>query len=1154
MARVIVALALAFVALPGAARADISVTEGAAFSGRLAETQLCSGAAPSVTVTWGDGRQSAGTYTNSPPSSTYAYDGTHTYAKAGTYHGSLQASWTCNATPSSATFTFTATVADAALSASPAAIAAEPGVVFSGVVAHVADANPEGAAADDHATIAWGDGAGGDGTVVAAPGGGFDVRGTHTYAAAGTYAVHVTVGDTGSSTTATTSTATVAAAPPPTTTIAPSAPAPPLPTPAPAVTARIATVSSAPGTLVLDAAASVPAGATAARYTWNLGGGPDADIVCPGTAPRLTIAARAGRSTTATLQAADATSGAVTTARLAVTIPAPPHRAGARAAATRAAGFTVDGLCTPDAPPAHAVPPLKSTHLPAGSRPPIANAGGAPPDDCGDHLVFGAADVRGCLSQIPDPDALPGGITVGLAKLLCGAKDGDFCLGGLTQAAGVLGSALTARAAAISTPKVAPLLGALAYPSYYTYSAIRLNGVDLVPQGGAPILIIPAAQAIVAAQVKVYLGGRLLLPTAIPLGLYVPSSGGHLGDLTLPKQVPLIGSLPFTGSIGIDLLRAHRTAANGTTCQYACAALSVQAELPGVLSDDSGHGLSAAGVITADAVDGVQLDSLEVKVPSAQLAGVGVSDVDVSYHHADQSLHAAATFDLFDVAGTIGGSIDFSRGRFTGASLEWTAGDGPGIDLGGPLNIYLTRLGGSIALDPTVLSANGAITGGPQALGCSLLGIDGDLTVRFGPFSLDADADGSFLCQHVSHEYFHVDDAGSIRLGAQVDLHLLFFEITGGLDVAGDVNQGHLQADANLGLCLDLLGTHCLGAEAVVSDRGIGVCADLGFTHAGGGLQFPDHVLTFFDTCDIGKFRSLGYVTAAGDGPGSFTVLDGQPVAAIGLVGSGAAPRATLVGPDGRQVVIPADGYLRDAHTFVAADDAGTHTTYILIDHPAAGTWKIEPAAGSAPILHVEQAAGLPAPDVHARVLHGVGGHLRLAYTLHRAAGQAVTFSERDRTGAFRQIGTARAASGTLALAPSAELATGSRAIVAQVVQDGRPREQDVVAHYAPPAPAPLPAPRGLRATRHGTAVAIRWHAVPGATGYTVVLAMPGGVHRAVRTAATHVTLPGVRRDQRASVQVSALRAGRRAHVGHAARTTLAAGRAPGRVVVRPLT
>ena len=566
------------------------------------------------------------------------------------------------------------------------------------------------------------------------------------------------------------------------------------------------------------------------------------------------------------------------------------------------------GVCSGSTTPS--VPPLsKSVALPAGSRGSVSNAGGEPPAGCDQDVVFGAADVHGCLTSLPDPSDLPSGLDVGLAGLLCKVNDTQFCLtaGALVstgkQVVNSFAQSFGASDRAISEKikAVKGVLSAFSLPAYYSYSAVSLDGVDIVPQDGYPILILPSLDAFVTPGAKVFIDNHVITPFAIPLALYLPSTGGQLADFTLPKKLPLIGSLPFNGSISIALAKAHTTLSNGDTCQYDCAALTVSAELPGVFSDDNGNGLSATGVVTADAVNGLQLDSLDVKVPSAELAGIGVSNVEVRYRHDDESLHAQATIDLFDAAGDISGSVDFLHGDFQGATVAWDAGDGPGIDLGGPFNIYLTHLGGGISLNPTTITATGTITGGPQTLGCSLFGMTGNITAQFGPFSFDANATGQLLCQNVDNEYFHIDDSGSILIGGNIDINLLFFEFSGGLNIAANVEQGHFQADANMSACVNLAGTHCVGAEVVVSDRGIGLCADLGFTHAGGGIQFPDNTIVFFDSCDIGKFRSLGFTTAAG-ADRAFTVPKGQAVSVIGVKGSGGAPVVTLTGPHGQKI------------------------------------------------------------------------------------------------------------------------------------------------------------------------------------------------------------------------------------------------------------
>ena len=1130
------ALMVAVISGVGAGTASASVTsaEGTPFSGVVTTlgAQCPNGTITSATVAWGDGASSAATVVLS--GNLYNVSGTHTYTRYGTYAGTVSVGVNCNG----ATFTqqgqFFGTISDAPLTAAGVAVSAVPGQAFTATVAHLTDANPDGVASDDTASINWGDGTTSAATIAPAAGGGFDVTGSHTYATVGQDLISVDVTSSGGSHASANTTATVAATPSPT---------------SPSVHARFSVVGApSPGRIVLDASASAPAGSVAGHYDWKVASAPGQDVVCPGNEPELQLNVHANTDTTVTLATVDAATGISTLTSQHLSVAA-PHLRAARAAAVGSRDISIVGLCSGATTPT--IPPLRSVNLPPSARPPVS-VGGAPPAGCDQDLVFGAADVRGCLKQIPDPKQLPGGIGVILAKLLCGAQDTDFCLD-----TGTIAKAVGFAAASVTPQKLTVLdttLLKLGFPSYYSYSAIRLDGVDIVPQNGSPILIIPAAKAIVATQVRVFLAGHPIVPATIPLALYVPASGGHLGTLTLPHALPLIGSLPFNGSIAIDLARAHTKLSNGDTCQYACAALTVSAALPGVLSDDDGNGLSATGVVTADAVNGVQLDSLEVRVPSAQLAGIGVSDVDIRYSHATDSLHAQATVNLFDAAGNISGSIDFTHAAFHAASVSWDAGDGPGIDLGGPLNIYLTHLGGSITLNPTTISATGTITGGPQTLGCSLFGMTGTITMQFGPFSMDANATGQLLCQNVADEYFHLDESGSILIGGDVDISLYFFEFKGGIAFAADTAHGHLQADANMSACINIYGTHCVGAEVVVSDRGAGLCADLGFTHAGGGIQWPDHELIFFDSCDIGKFRSLGFTTALphGDQSRTVTIPRGQSVSVIGFRGSGSAPRVTLHGPHGQTIDTPTNGYEKTAHEFIVVDDTNTQETYFLLDHMTPGRWTVTTNAGSAPMTTIQQAAGLPDPDIHVQVRRERSGKIGLSYRLHPFAGQRVTFVERAGHGEAHTIGAARGAHGRLTFTPSPTM-TLKRTIVAEVTQDGHPREDDTVSHYTAVRPKPLPAPRNLRATRTATKLAIRWRKVPSASGYAVTVRLADGTRRYQLTAHTTATLLPFPAGTGATVQVSGLRAGRYGRIGHASSVRVPSAHRERRITVAPI-
>ena len=172
----------------------------------------------SATIDWGDGTaQSNG----SVDPTTREVTGTHTYAEAGIYHGTLH--W-LNSDGNPSTRAFDVKVTDAALSATATPVSATQGTSFSGTVATFTDANPLSKASDFTATIAWGDGtAATAGSVATNAGGGFKVTGTHTYSKTGSFTTTITINDVGGSTASATGTATVSPPRPVVTSVSPSA-------------------------------------------------------------------------------------------------------------------------------------------------------------------------------------------------------------------------------------------------------------------------------------------------------------------------------------------------------------------------------------------------------------------------------------------------------------------------------------------------------------------------------------------------------------------------------------------------------------------------------------------------------------------------------------------------------------------------------------------------------------------------------------------------------------------------------------------------------------------------------------------------------------------------------------------------------------------
>jgi len=199
------------------APASVSAVEGALLSVTLG-TVLDNDPNPTLsqysgTINWGDG---------SPLSvidfSTSAViSGTHTYLQEGSHNITVDVEDVGGA---STLLVIPVTISDAALSATPVAIAPQEGLALdnSTIVAHFTDADPNGVIDDYSATITWGDGnvstaTNANGGIVSDGNGGFNILGGNTYSEDGAYTLSVDIADSGGATVPLSNTITVVDAP-----------------------------------------------------------------------------------------------------------------------------------------------------------------------------------------------------------------------------------------------------------------------------------------------------------------------------------------------------------------------------------------------------------------------------------------------------------------------------------------------------------------------------------------------------------------------------------------------------------------------------------------------------------------------------------------------------------------------------------------------------------------------------------------------------------------------------------------------------------------------------------------------------------------------------------------------------------------------------
>ncbi|HEV3339063.1 MAG TPA: TIGR03118 family protein, partial [Pirellulales bacterium] len=180
--------------------ASLSATEGAAqISGTIAafssSNTTAQASAFTATIDWGDGSTSAGTVSSNSDGG-FNVTGHHTYADEGTE--------TIHVTVSDGTNTVTlngsATIADAALSATGVPVSLAHGLALTNVaVATFTDAGGSEADANYSATINWGDGTTGTGSITGS-GATLTVTGSHAYATDVARAINVTIKDDGGAT------------------------------------------------------------------------------------------------------------------------------------------------------------------------------------------------------------------------------------------------------------------------------------------------------------------------------------------------------------------------------------------------------------------------------------------------------------------------------------------------------------------------------------------------------------------------------------------------------------------------------------------------------------------------------------------------------------------------------------------------------------------------------------------------------------------------------------------------------------------------------------------------------------------------------------------------------------------------------------------
>ena len=323
-----------------------------------------------------------------------------------------------------------------------------------------------------------------------------------------------------------------------------------------------------------------------------------------------------------------------------------------------------------------------------------------------------------------------------------------------------------------------------------------------------------------------------------------------------------------------------------------------------------------------------------------------------------------------------------------------------------------------------------------------------------------------------------------------------------------------------------------------MSARGLAGCGsiDLAVTSisGGAGVRFNPAILAgpigilsnvrLFAGCDLSSFRTVvPPARAAQVGSRTVEVAAGTPLLALSAEGAGAAPRVVLRGPDGTVVDLSGEAGSVKQGAFLGLRAEAEDRTLFLVAEPAAGRWTV---TGDG-VVRLQRAGRLAPIAVSARVT-GKGPRRVLRYRVPRRSGQVVRFAEEADGGGQLLRAVTGGGRGRQRFVVADARGT-SRRIVAQVSQDGLPRDNVVVARFSAPSPR-VGRVRRLRVTRKGR---VGWRAAPFATGYEAVVTLRTGARRLVALGRRKRTLTvrGLRR-----VTVTALGAnGRRGPAASAA-------------------
>ena len=436
---------------------------------------------------------------------------------------------------------------------------------------------------------------------------------------------------------------------------------------------------------------------------------------------------------------------------------------------------------------------------------------------------------------------------------------------------------------------------------------------------------------------------------------------------------------------------------------------------------------------------GLELENITLKADKVKVAGkLTVRKVEMEYTHSKNEWVGKAKVVLPSKAEIeVKGEITIKNN-----ALKKLAVDIDNLNRSLAYGVFLQSIGFGVELRPLALAGRMRISAGPRVRGKEIASVTGSM--RWSPSADKITVKGMtmLVTKEIGKGQLTYEYPAAVRLKSSTDLTIAGYGYQG--KTSGSIDGGRSLLLEGNGRIL-VPGPDVRG-NTLISHKGIGACGQrnlLGRSFTIGFLyRWGDRLPRV--GCDLGPLRGRSSLQA---GARSVQIPGGLPKALIQVTGTGAAPYVRVTDPAGTVLDVsaatPEDGAVAGSMLGFRAD--AENRTYVLIEPPRAGAYKVEALDGSVPIASVESALGLAEPKVTASVKRA-GRRQVLRYAVRKIPGQRVTFLE-DGTGVHRQI--AKTAQGPRHGALQARRrARGSRRIIATVEQDGLPRAELVVARY----------------------------------------------------------------------------------------------------------